>query len=91
MLTVAAPGVLANDSGESLVAVELTGASNGELVLESSGAFQYTPFAGFHGFDSFTYFATDGISDSNVATVTILVNHPPIAHDDSVAGLEDIS
>jgi beta propeller repeat protein len=34
----------------------------------------YTPDAGYYGFDSFTFKANDGTSDSNTATVSITVN-----------------
>jgi hypothetical protein len=34
----------------------------------------YTPNAGFHGSDSFTYKVNDGTADSNTATVSITVN-----------------
>jgi PKD repeat protein len=37
----------------------------------------YTPNAGYHGPDSFTFKVNDGWVDSNVATVTITVNEPP--------------
>lgn len=37
----------------------------------------YTPAAGFHGTDSFTFRIHDGVQDSNVATVSITVNPPP--------------
>ncbi len=75
VLTVAAPGVLANDSGASvLTAVLDSGPTNGTLTLTGDGSVVYTPTAGFFGSDSFTYRATDGTADSNVATVTIAVN-----------------
>ena len=35
----------------------------------------YTPAENFHGSDSFTFKANDGALDSNVATVSITVNH----------------
>jgi uncharacterized repeat protein (TIGR03803 family) len=79
-LTVAAPGVLANDkttAGTLTVAV-VTPPAFGTLTLNSNGGFTYTPggtFAtdpihGFVGTDSFTYRATAG-SVSATATVRI--------------------
>ena len=87
-LTVAAPGVLSNDTdanGDSLTAV-LTGIPvNGALSLSTNGGFIYTPNTNFVGTDSFTYRANDGMVNSGTATVTITVttNHPPVANDDS--------
>jgi VCBS repeat-containing protein len=88
-LTVAASGVLTNDSdvdGNPLTAVLVTGPANGTLTLNSNGALSYTPNANFNGSDSFTYKANDGTADSNVATVSITVNpvnDAPIASDDA--------
>ena len=75
-LTVAAPGVLANDSvgmGTNLTATLVTGPSNGTLNLSTNGGFTYTPATNFSGLDTFTYRVNDGIADGNVATVTIRV------------------
>ncbi|MCB8949327.1 MAG: cadherin-like domain-containing protein [Ardenticatenaceae bacterium] len=75
-LTVAAPGVLANDTDandDAVTAVLISNVSNGTLTLNADGSFTYTPNAGFTGNDSFTYQTNDGIEDSNVATVTITV------------------
>jgi len=80
-LNVPAPGVLGNDSdadGDVLSSVLVSDVSNGTLTLNADGSFSYQP--GAIGQDSFTYVANDGISDSNVATVTINVsetNLPP--------------
>ncbi len=84
-LTIAAPGVLGNDTdpdGDLLTAIPVDSPTNGTLVLNSDGSFTYTPNLNYNGFDSFTYMANDGASDSDVATVTITVNpvaDPPIA------------
>ncbi len=78
-LTVAAPGVLANDSsngGGALLALLVGNVSSGSLTLGSGGNFTYTPNAGFVGADSFTYRAVSLQGAGNVATVAITV-HPP--------------
>ncbi|HSG24548.1 MAG TPA: S8 family serine peptidase, partial [Anaerolineales bacterium] len=65
LLSVAAPGVLLNDSdlnGDALTASLVTGPSNGTLTLNSDGSFTYTPDSNFNGSDSFTYQANDGTS-----------------------------
>jgi hypothetical protein len=80
-LTVAAPGVLANDSdvnGDPLRAVLVSAPSdpNATLALNPDGSFTFN-----YGVNvatpvvlNFTYLANDGLSDSNVASVTVTVN-----------------
>ncbi len=43
----------------------------------------YLPNNGFSGTDSFTFKANDGAQDSNIATVTIQVDAPPVANNQS--------
>jgi serine protease AprX len=88
-LTVAAPGLLGNDSdpdGNPLTAVLVSGTAKGSLTLQANGSFVYTPNSGFAGADSFSYRAFDGTLYSASATVAITVqaaNKPPVAKDDS--------
>lgn len=86
-LMVSAPGVLANDmddNGDPLTVRLVSGPSRGTLHLNPDGSFLYTPDAGFTGTDIFTYTASDGQQDANVATGTItVVNRPPVARDDA--------
>src|SRR5208283_49049 len=73
-LTVAAPGVLGNDSspfGAALTAQLVSGPASGALTLNANGSFTYVPATNFTGNDSFTYVASDGSADSVVATVTL--------------------
>src|SRR5206468_2645714 len=75
-LTVAALGVLANDSdvdGDTLSAVLVSQPTHGSLTLNSNGSFTYSPAANYNGPDSFTYKANDGQADSGIATVTITI------------------
>ncbi len=94
-LTVAAPGVLGNDSdpdGNSISAVLLDEPSHGTLTLNPNGSFIYVPVTNYSGPDSFNYFARDGVLDSTVITVTISVggvNEAPVAVNDTFAGTED--
>jgi uncharacterized repeat protein (TIGR01451 family) len=93
-LIIAAPGVLANDGdvdGDALAAVLDTWPMSGTLVLSADGSFTYTPTLDFTGVDTFTYHATDTISDSNLAAVTLTVtavNDPPLAMDDGYTTTE---
>ena len=76
--------VLANDTdveGDALTAWVDSGPTHGSVVADS-GSLTYTPAAGFHGVDSFTYAASDGTDLSNTATVTIDV----VATDDPSTG-----
>ena len=62
-LTVAAPGVLANNDslpGRTLTASLAAGPRHGTLAFNPDGSFQYTPQAGFAGTDSFAYTVSDG-------------------------------
>src|SRR5207253_454100 len=96
-LTVAAPGVLGNDTdveGAWRTTVQVAGPSHGTLSLNANGSFTYTPAANYNGADSFTYKANDGSADSNVATVSLTVtavNDAPVAVNDSYTTAEDTS
>src|SRR5438045_3327726 len=73
-LSVSAPGVLANDTdvdGDALSAVLVSNPTHGTLSLNSNGSFTYMPALNFNGIDSFTYKATDGQTQSGIATATI--------------------
>ena len=82
VLTVGAPGVLANlvSGGVStpVTAVLVSGPAHGSLVLNANGSFTYTPAAGFHGSDSFTFQAVAGTVFGNVAEVHLTVAPAPL-------------
>ena len=97
-LTVAAPGVLGNDTdaeGNVLTVVTprpISGPAHGTLTFNADGSFSYTPASGYNGSDSFTYKTSDGTADSNVATVSVTVspvNDPPSANGQAVTTAED--
>jgi len=92
-LSVAAPGVLANDTdveGAPLSASLVGDVAHGALTLRPDGSFVYTPTVGFTGQDTFTYRAYDGADYSNVATVIIGIdNDPPVAEADAAETDED--
>jgi VCBS repeat-containing protein len=60
----------------------VSGPAHGSVVLNSNGAFTYTPSANYNGPDSFRYKAYDGSLYSNVAAISLTiipVNDPPVA------------
>ena len=81
----AVTGVLLNDvdaDGSVLTASLVSGVTNGSLVLYPDGAFVYTPTLNYFGTDQFTYRASDGVLESDIASVTITIqaiNDPPVA------------
>ncbi len=88
-LTVPAPGVLSNDfdvDGESITLSLDVPTLHGALTLNADGSFSYTPDTNYFGYDRFTYFVTDGISQSNVATAYLLVEPIP----DAPAAVNDV-
>ena len=86
----AAAGVLTNDmdpDGDAVVATLVNRPPFGTVELLPSGAFDYTPAPDFHGSDSFTYRVDDGLSRSELTTVTIEVepvNDAPVTQDNGV-------
>lgn len=71
-LTVQPPGVLANDTRASSAQL-VSGPAHGTLALSGDGGFTYTGAEDFIGTDSFSYTASDGLSSSAPATVTLTV------------------
>jgi VCBS repeat-containing protein len=104
-VTVAAPGVLSNDSypdvgdtltiasvntSETVGAVTAWGA-DGSFTYDPDGQFEYLQ-AGNATTDSFTYTISDGNGGNDTATVTITingVNDPPVAVADNATTLEN--
>ncbi|HYY51855.1 MAG TPA: cadherin-like domain-containing protein, partial [Myxococcales bacterium] len=74
--TVAAPGVLANDTptGGNLIHAQLVQPpAHGTLSLSADGSFSYTADQGYGGLDSFSYSASDGTRTSAPAQVVLTV------------------
>ena len=87
----AAHGLLPNDydqDGDALTALLVSEPSHGKLVLNADGSFTYSPSRGFAGTDSFSYHASDGSRQSDVASVTIIVGIVAAA-DDSYSTAQD--
>ncbi len=77
------------DPGDTLTAVLVDGGSTslgGTVTLNANGSFTYTPPTNQVGADSFSYYVTDGYSNSEPVQVTInLTNTLPVAQPDSYA------
>jgi Bacterial Ig domain len=85
VLTVPAPGVLANDTdidGNALTPLLCTTPVHGTLVMSPNGGFTYTPHVNYFGPDWFTYRAFDGLVSSGCVTVMITIasvdSQPPV-------------
>lgn len=88
--------VLSNDSDPdgtvdpTTVAIVGAAGHGTTTVNPTTGAITYTPAANYTGPDSFTYRIKDNLgADSNVATVSITVNAPPVAVNDTASTNEN--
>ncbi len=87
--------VLDNDQdveNATLTALLNRSVENGTLTFNGDGTFAYTPDFNFFGSDTFTYFANDGVNNSNPTTVIITVgggNSTPVANNDNFNVNED--
>jgi PKD repeat protein len=66
------------DPGQQLTFSIVTQPLHGTIGTDGTSAVTYTPDADYAGPDSFAFRAYDGWLSSNVATVTIKVNAPPV-------------
>jgi hypothetical protein len=95
-VTIAAPGLLSNDTDANRDGLTVVGATattprtialatlGGTVKLYQNGSFTYTPpSASFSGSRSFTYQVTDGKLTSNTATVTLTIARRPTANADT--------
>ncbi|MDB6029942.1 MAG: C-terminal target protein, partial [Verrucomicrobiales bacterium] len=79
-ITVAAPGVLANDVDPdgvgpalTVTAGNITSANGGNVVMSANGGFSYNPPRGFKGTDTFTYILNDGEGFTDTGKVSLTV------------------
>jgi outer membrane biosynthesis protein TonB len=95
VLTLAAPGLLKNDSGIGRTAAKLSNPAHGTVTVNTNGSFTYRPSAGYIGADSFTYEARIlnlGILFTDSATVALTVtNLAPTATDDSYSATTGVT
>ena len=97
-VTIAAPGLLLNDSdidGDVLAVsvTPITSPALGDVTFNQDGSFVYTPNSNFVNIDTFEYQVSDGNQLTDTATVTITTadfnGHIPIASNDSYTTNED--
>ena len=90
LVTGTVSGVLANDTSSTdstLIALLVAAPAHGSLAFLHDGSFTYTPDVAFLGTDTFTYRASDGSLNGELATVSIVVSGTPyvppsdVAHD----------
>jgi titin len=85
--------VLANDYDQVGDSFTITGTGtpdHGTVSINGSNVL-YTPMAGYFGPDSFNYTISDAYGDTSTATVSITVNAPPVAVNDSPLVQENIA
>gem|GEM_PF-1526433 len=75
-VTIAAAGLLSNDTdeeGDTLTLTAVSNAVNGTVVLDGDGDVLFTPDADFSGDATFDYTVSDGNGGTDTATVTVTV------------------
>ncbi len=92
-LTSALP-VATDKEGQAITYVLKAGPAHGQLQLQPNGTFVYTPTANFAGTDSFSFAASDGMTESSVASVQISIspvvdNIIGTTSNDSLVGFSD--
>jgi VCBS repeat-containing protein len=78
--------VLWNDydpDGDPITVSAVTPGAHGATTINTDGTVTYTPAAGFHGTDTFTYTLSDGLGGTATGMVVVAVNAPPVAVDDA--------
>lgn len=74
-------------NGDPITASIVTAPAHGTVTQNADGTWTYTPTGYFYGTDTFTYMVSDGVDNSNVATVTLnvaKVEIPPTLADSSM-------
>lgn len=88
-LFIGAPGVLGNDTGESLSPAIVNNPSHGSVNMSSDGSFSYFPVADYNGPDSFTYQLADGVTATVSLTINPVNDAPSLSGSLSYSGTED--
>jgi VCBS repeat-containing protein len=83
-----------SNSDDQSTWAKATDPAHGTVVVNADGTFTYTPDENYDGADSFTYTITDTDGDVSTATVSLTgtaVNDAPVASDDTISIIEDMS
>ncbi|WP_299691015.1 Ig-like domain-containing protein, partial [uncultured Vibrio sp.] len=75
--------------GDDLTFTELTGPTNGTVVVSENGTWTYTPNEDYNGGDSFTVVVDDGNGGTDLLTVNVTVGSVDDATNDVIATDED--
>ena len=78
-----------SDAESGVLAYHVVASPTGGTLTGEADSLLYTPDENYNGGDSFTYFVSDGIDSSNVATVSITVD--PVDDSPEVAEIPDQS
>jgi len=85
--------LVANDADDDPLAFNVLSQPTHGILTGNAPNLTYTPDFSYSGFDNFTFMAFDGFVDSNIATVSIIINpsinHAPVALNDSYNISED--
>jgi hypothetical protein len=92
----AAAGVLTNDydpEGDAVTVILITdNVDHGTVSAFANGSFNYTPDAGYAGYDSFDYRVSDGTSNTEIGRVHLQVvatDRPPVAQGEAYVIAKD--
>jgi VCBS repeat-containing protein len=88
-LWISAPGVLGNDTGESLSPAVINNPAHGSVSMSSDGSFSYYPVADYFGADSFTYQLADEVTATVSLTINPVNDAPSLSGSLSYSGPED--
>lgn len=80
-VTIAGQVAATDADGNALTYSLVTGPAHGTITFNADGSYTYTPGTDYNGADSFTFRASDGITNSNVASVALAiaaVNDAPV-------------
>jgi VCBS repeat-containing protein len=84
--------VISGVDGTPLILGTPVSVNHGSVALNANGTVTYTPSAGFHGLETFTYTVTSGsVTETATVTVTVTsVSDAPAGADKTISATEDV-